>query len=271
MFLNHISKIYKSLFPKRRMKKRVKKVSESLQEKSPEKKNCSICNYFKKLKNLFLHQEKFLASVENEKDYRTIIRNFFAIYFVYCLIVLIIGLINNAGEFGVVEMISGFLLGIITYFIIGIVTLFACSGIIYVGILIFRGRQGFFNTFKPVTYALVIIYIYMFFSLILSLFFPVSLSSLQNIQATQDTELVIQTYKEYFSQPGAIINLIIGLISIIHAFVFAVAGLSKFQKIKKLKAGFSIILSLVLLCALIVLFGILLYFATGSSNLPSPV
>jgi len=93
--------------------------------------------------------------------------------------------------------------------------------------------------------------------------FSTDISSLSQDQA-------IQIWKDYFSQPGAIINLLINLISIIHIFVFMILGISKFQRITKSKASFAIILSAVIALAIIILYAMISYLANPAAfaNLP---
>jgi len=243
------------------LKEEFKKEISQIKDK---KESYSIVNFFYKSKNLLFKPTKFLNSIEKETRYQPILRTFVILYLIYFILTLIIGLIFS-GSSNIYQIIISFIYAIIVSAILP----FLVSGFVYLGVKIFKGKEGFFNVFKPVTYSLVILTIYGLIMLLFSLIVPFN-----NIFSTDISSLsqdqAIQIWKDYFSQPGAIINLLINLISIIHIFVFMILGISKFQRITKSKASFAIILSAVIALAIIILYAMISYLANPAAfaNLP---
>lgn len=180
--------------------------------------------YFKKIKTLLFHPSEFFESVADEKEYWPIVK-FFAKTYIIIIIVniilsLLVGLKTGFTTFQSLLLISTFeiIFAFIYPFIIAFFT--------HIGVWIFGGRQGFFNTFKPATYASVIGITYYFIIIVINSIIDLFLSST--------------------SQGGAIAYIIfisiIVLISIIHSVFAEVIGISKFQKISRLRAFFGAVL-----------------------------
>ena len=158
----------------------------------------------------------------------------------------------SLGEIDGFDILSGLIVAVIFSLTIP----FAMSGIVYVGTRIFRSKQEFFNTFKPIAYALMIGVVYSIIVSLILIFLPIDSSMLDAIENSQDVDVVKAAYGEFLSQPGTIVNLVISFISLIHVFVLSTMGISKFHKMSKAKAGFSIVLSVVGALIIFVLIGI---------------
>lgn len=210
----------------------------------------SIADFFVKVKEMFVSPSKFLSSVEKKKDYVDVLKPFFILYFIYFLISPVINLYN-----GIINWYA-FVLYVIYAMIVPIILVFLSAGVIHLGVLIFKGKQKFFNTFKPVSYALVILVVYMYLSLLAFAIVPYSFLDATAVAEAGVDELK-QMYNEFLAQPGVIINLIIMVVSLIHFFVFSVKGIAKFQKISKGRAFASIIAGGLLFLAFLTILGIL--------------
>jgi len=100
-------------------------------------------------------------------------------------------------------------------------------------------------------------FIMLLVGLVIQFIIPIDSSMFQTITTAQDQNVVMQAYKDYIKQPGAIILLIINLIAVIHILVFSVMGIMKFQKIQKVKAIFAVILAWIIIFTLLVLLAVL--------------
>lgn len=215
--------------------------------------------YVKKFKTLFKHPTAFFNSVEKDKDYKKIM--FF--YVVITTLSILVGLIPAMTQIffksetlqatlavTIVSTLFGALLGIILAFF----TPFIAAAIIHLGVLVFRGKQGFFNTYKPITYSSSISQIYKILTSIIGipLVFLLPVIDYNSITPEQLIQL-LATSKIGLTM--VMIVFLISFISFIHSITASVIGVSKFQKISKWKAFFSIMFIpiLILLIALIVL------------------
>ena len=229
---------------------------EKVEEKNKENLSFKIPNF----KQMFLKPKEFLNSVEKQEKYQPLIRDFVILYIFWFIISLIITTLVSKIPFNS-ELLSSAVLGFVNGIIFAVIAPFILAGATHAILKIFKAKEGFFNTYKPVIYSLMIAIIYGFIMLIAGLIIqftmPIDVSMLQTIITAQDQNVVIQAYKDYIGQPGAIILLFINLIAIIHIFIFSVLGLMKFQKIQKIKAIFAVLLSWIIIFALLVLLAIL--------------
>ncbi|MBI4440146.1 YIP1 family protein [Candidatus Woesearchaeota archaeon] len=186
-----------------------------------------------KLNNLFFHPAAFFKSVEKEKDYWPILMFFF----VFSVIATLIQLVapspylsqDNVPSF---LIIFGFFFSIFWSFVYP----FIASGIIHLGVLIFGGRNGFFNTFKPITYVQVIGIFYALLStLILSI-----LNTFWPIAVTPEDPLSVFTTPVFSSRLA--LALLISFISMVHQLVAATLGISKFQGFSRARAFVAVVL-----------------------------
>ncbi len=100
------------------------------------------------------------------------------------------------------------------------------AGLIHLGVLIFGGKQGYYATFKAITYARVV---------------PVFYSFLLGLLALPLTKIL----REFQGQPEVITHVISGylpliflliflfIINVVHYFFVATIGLAKYQKLSK--------------------------------------
>ena len=128
-----------------------------------------------------------------------------------------------------------FFIGLIFWTIFAFTIPFVGSGVNHLGVLIFGGKNGFFNTFKPLTYAMVIGGVY------------------GVINATILTILSILNIKNLVL--NLVITMIILLIGFIHTLYAEVIGISQYQDMSKGKALLAILVSIVIaMVAFFVLF-----------------
>ncbi|MAG07564.1 hypothetical protein CMI46_02005 [Candidatus Pacearchaeota archaeon] len=233
------------------LKKDLKK-TDGKDSKKEDKENVYKIDLFGKLKQLYFHPNDFFKSVEKEKNYWPILKSYMILYLIGFVISILVGLYLSLGEIDGFDILSGLIVAIIFSLTIP----FAMSGIVYVGTRIFRSKQEFFNTFKPIAYALMIGVVYSIIVSLILIFLPIDSSMLDAIENSQDIDAVKSAYKEFLSQPGTIVNLIISFISLIHVFVLSTMGIAKFHKMSKAKAGVSIVLSVVGALIVFVLIGI---------------
>lgn len=229
-------------------------------------------NLFHKTKNLLFGTKKFFKSISKEKKYWPILL-YSAIFGIILAILETIQksiwtikyteiLLSQMTELGAFANL--FLYAQIFFvFISGIASAFALpwisAGIAHLGVLMLKGKQGFFNTFKPLTYAYTITIIYSIITIIIGIIFLVF--SNQNInQITEENAL------EILKSPANIANLtimfVIGIFSLIHYLYAAITGLSIYQKITKLRAFLSLVIIPLMLAALLIV--LIIIIATAS-------
>ena len=207
-----------------------------------------------KLKKLFFHPKSFFSEVEKEKNYSKIMFFYVKVYIAMLIINLAFSffslmLKNNLNLTNSASLIYSFIIGVGLAFVLP----FVYSAIIHLGVLIFKGKQKYFNTYKPLTYALVIGIIYNIISIIISflisIIFPVNASSISPDLLLKDTNFII----------SQIISLIIMIVALIHILHTATIGILKFQKLSKLKAFLSIILIPIILIIILIVIAVLIY------------
>ena len=177
---------------------------------------------FKKLKSLFSDPAKFFKDVGKEKDYWTVLKFFVVVYIVAVIIQILVSFPVNLKLPEFVEhlnfALTGLLYGVVSAFIVP----FIVTALSHLGILLFGGRKGFFNTFKAVTYGMIIIIGYSVISSIITMII-------------------------FLLSPGSTITLgyvanIISLIGLTHMLVVETVGVSIVHSISKTKAFFGVIL-----------------------------
>lgn len=223
-------------------------------------------NFFNKIKKMFFKPATFFGSVEKENRYTHIINTLLIIYVVYFILFtlsdLIIGGIGASGKDYFIKVMTGF----VSIVVAAIISPFIWAGIVHVGVLVFKGKEKYLQTFKPVTYALAIGIIYsiigVIIAFVLQLIIPVDSSMLQSLDPNViDPQAMINAYQAYYSQPVPIVLLVISVISLIHQFIFMFNGLAKFQKLSKKRAAWAIILPIIVVIAFAILISIVLSFS----------
>jgi hypothetical protein len=218
------------------------------------KKESKKNSYMSRLNQLFFHPRKFIDSIENDKDYMKIMF-FYVKIAIFSLILDFIFSTLILSYRGMLTLQN--FLPLITSVVFSVGFAFAATFVIsfvtHIGVLIFRGKNGYFNTYKPVSYSMVISSIYGILTIVvtslLGLIYPVNISVADVTQIYTSTEFQITM----------IASFIILAVSLIHMLYFQIIGLSRFHKISKLRAFFSAILIPLVLIILVVIFMIWLY------------
>jgi len=210
--------------------------------------------YFSRLKFLFFHPKRFFNSipVKKESRYAKIIFFYVIIASAVILLNLIFSIINSIVTLGGQELVLSLIWSVFTAFMnlgLAFIIPFFTSAIIHLGVLIFRGKQGYFNTYKPAVYSSAIGQVY---NLVIGFLFGIIfLFFLRNIDLQDPTVLASNPLLLYIG----IGYLAIFLISFIHILYSCIIGVAKFQKMTKLRAFFSvIIIPLIILILFIALF-----------------
>ncbi len=163
--------------------------------------------------------------------------------------ILLIGITLITKKIEIIPAIFNFSIGIIW----GVALAFILPGIVHIWVILFGGKEKYFNTFKPIVYGMIIWVTYSFILFVLSIVFPIDQSILQGFENLQDSESLKQSFSKFFSDRNVIINILISLVGIIHVSIFSIKSVSKFQKISKLKAFWAIVLAAVVIIILIIL------------------
>ena len=202
------------------------------------------------LKKLFFHPAHFFSSVEKDKDYSKIM-------FFYVKMMIISSIISLISSITLLIVQNNLKLAIFASLILGaavsiglaFLVPFVIAGIIHLGVLIFRGKQGYYNTYKPIAYSLVITVIYTVISTIVSLILNL-IHPITNTADLTNPALLLQDKNVILMLA---IYLTILVLSLIHSLIFQAIGVSKFQKISKLRAFFAIILTVIIVIIIAIL------------------
>jgi len=237
------------------MVKSSKKSEKSEQNK--EKEEYVNLNFIGNLKNMFIKPSVFFNKIQNER-FDVSLKLFMAFYMAYVLVSVIINLSQ--------EQISIYQ-GIANLIFSSLVALVSVTLLAYVSFLIgklFRSKKGFFNSFKPVAYTLILWVIYSFINLLFFYLVPFDNSMFQALQVSQDASVIKEAYISFLKQPGAIINTIILIISLIHIIIFNSKGIEKLQEISKGKSFAVVIISWFVFLLIIVLLMLLMIMSSLS-------
>jgi hypothetical protein len=200
-----------------------------------------------KIKKIFFSPNEFFRSVEKESQYGKIL---FFVALAYIAAQLFSYLANSIfvlrysfNIFTIIEQIFGFMFQIGFAFAIP----FISAGITHLGVMIVKGKQGFFNTFKPVAYAGVVSSIYIVISSI----------------ALSVHDLIYPTDWHFIAENLSLNNIpwgymilagVIGIASLIHTVYVEVVGISRFQK---LSVGKSLLATLIIPILILIAVGII--------------
>jgi len=207
--------------------------------------------YFLRLKNLFWHPKDFLNSVSDEKKYSKIL-------FFYVKIAVIAIVLNFI--FAVVRLCLApevqtfsFLVSLVFTIFLAILSVgfafatpFVASAVAHLGILVFRGRQGYFNTYKPISFSTAIGEIYQIIIVLFSVvvFFIFGNLALESMGSFGSFWIISAIYFVLF------------LISVFHVLYAEIIGVSKYQKISKLRA----FLGIIFVPLILLILGIIIFF-----------
>ena len=203
--------------------------------------------YLEKYKLLFKKPKEFFPTVQEEVDYWTVLK-FYVIFGISGGIISLLFTLPLISKFPGVSIVSNLISTITAPFIVPFIVAF----IIHISVLIFGGRQGYFNTFKPITYATAIGVIYSVVGAVIS-GIGYLVSPIGNI--TDITSLA------QIQQPMVIAILagLVGLASMIHMLIASVMGVMFYQKMTKVRAILAVVVIPTGISVLIIiLFGIAL-------------
>ena len=229
-----------------------------------------MVDYIKKLKDLIFHPTTFFNNVEKETEIMPILLFYAVITIILGLVGTLIALPITIKAGTVIPEFTGLGIGMIIFLelFVGMIMIaafafigpFIASAIAHVGVWMVKGKQGFFNTFKPVTYAMVIAAVYQFVSTIIS-----TIMELINPTYTAIT-LGIAEVPSLGSiiTPTFIVAIIIGIISFIHVLFVEIIGVAKFQNISRGRAFMAVfVIPLLLVIAVIIIFALIIGLFVG--------
>jgi hypothetical protein len=212
--------------------------------------------YFSRLKSLFWHPKKFLEGASGEKKYSSIL-------FFYVTIAVLAILFNSVLALLRVYMAPGDLpllmsMGFIVFSAIvsvgfAFASPFIVSAVIHLGVLIFGGKKGYFNTFKPITYSAAISEVYQILIVILGavVFFTFGDFAIDQVNSLSAGFIIVTL--AYF---------VLLVISLIHVVYTEVVGVSKYQAISKWRS----FLAIIFIPVIILIIGIVLFLLVSSSG-----
>ncbi|MAG47975.1 hypothetical protein CL617_05190 [archaeon] len=192
--------------------------------------------YLEKLKFLFTNPVGFFGSIKKEATYWPILLFFVIFTAIAQIISVVFGLpifFNDS------ILLIASLLGVVTSTLSALVVPFVAAAFIHLGVLIVKGSEGYFNTFKVVTYAITISLVYSVVSSIITNF--IGWFKPELILSLADPNQVA-SLSSIFSSPIVIISSIISLISIVHVVYSMSIGLSVYQKLSRGKAFLALII-----------------------------
>jgi hypothetical protein len=182
-----------------------------------------------KLKLLFFSPTAFFRSVADEKNYFPILL-FFAVTAIILSVVQSVFSIIAAIKYGAIMLAISFGVTVFTLIVTAVfvwIAPFIGAGITHLGILIVGGKNGYFNTFKPVTYSSIIGLFYALLNSIVSTTYALMMPAITVPTATYQTIPA-------FSIMG--ISIVIGIIGFIHTLYVEVTGISMFHNMSKGRA-----------------------------------
>jgi len=202
-------------------------------------------NDVQKLHNVFFYTTKFFEYVKHEKTIKDSWLFFVKVSIIYLVLNTILTYSQSVDVFNKMQIPVG--VGMVASFILSLILVFVSpfifAGITHLGVLIFKGENGFLNTFKPVTYGATVGFVYGVISLIIvsiiRLLIPYNADLVMSKMAMSGS---VQWGLLLYPIITGAISLIIGLIGIVHSLYAETTGLAKFQDMTKGKAFLSIII-----------------------------
>ena len=226
-------------------------------EQNKEKEEYVNLDFIRKIKNMFIKPSVFFNKIKDER-FDISLKLFMAFYLAYILVSVIINLSQEQISIyqGIANLIFSSLVALVSVALLSYITFIIGK--------LFGSKKGFFNSFKPVTYTLILWVIYSFINLLFFYLVPFDNSMFQALQVSQDVSVIKEAYISFLKQPGAIINTIILIISLIHIIIFNSKGIEKFQEISKGKAYAVVIISWFIFLLIIVLLMLLMIMSSLS-------
>ncbi len=208
-------------------------------------------NYFEKLFRVFARPRHFFKEVEKEFRITNVLLPFAVVFLIVEFISMVLQIPQVAASYN-----SSLAIGLYYFFMILIVVAaafagpFISAGITHLGVMILGGKQGFFNTFKPVTYGSMVGFFYsLVISIVSAVFFAVFPSQFTSLNSAFT---FIGVLAPYF-----IILFVLVIASVIHSLYVQTVGLAMFQRFSPGRAFLSLLIIPVLLFfAFIIMVGI---------------
>lgn len=203
--------------------------------------------YFKRVKTILFHPTEFFGQVTNETKYwppLKFIIKFYLILFVIQSIFSVLAYLVASIKIKISSLVLSIGLGLVLSPIGVIIGAFIGAFVVHIGILILGGRQGFFNTFKPLTYTSIVAFSY---SIIL-----IIVNGILSLLVTLPSKGIAIT--------NIVIIVIIFISSMIHTTIVEVIGISKFQNISKLRAFFGAVFLPIMVIGAIITFLVFTFF-----------
>ncbi len=211
-------------------------------------------NPINKIKTLFFDSEEFFKLIKKETFKEAYIFSAVTYAILYLLIAIIslpVTIMLNA--YPKIVAIGLFALGIIFNIIYAFILPLFNAGVNHLGVMIVKGKEGFLNTFKPSSYSIILIGIYSAVNAVFGTIYAVLNKEKMVALINPETITLATVPWGYYILMGILI-----IAMIIHTFIFEIKGISKFQKISKLKAFFAIMFIFVILLLLMIVFIILI-------------
>jgi hypothetical protein len=197
-----------------------------------EKKGC--CS---KLEKILFHPKSFFNSIESEKKYSDIMFFYVKVSLILIIISLILTIVTLA-----IKTPSDLLIGTanavfnsVFNFGVSFIYPFILASIVHLGVLILKGKQKYFNTYKIMTYSATIAIVYSALAQIIT--WAMTLVTSTNLNAAPETLLLDPSFIAIM-----LVYIVIMIIASVHMLYTGTLGLSKYQKISKTRAFFSIVL-----------------------------
>ncbi|PIZ82960.1 hypothetical protein COX97_02150 [Candidatus Pacearchaeota archaeon CG_4_10_14_0_2_um_filter_05_32_18] len=202
-------------------------------------------SFLENLKTIYFSPSNFFDKNRDAKLNKALVQLilFYVVYVITESFLNLVIFFKDNGKVQPIEVVSWAFLtlqNIIGRSILMLVFLFSISGLIYLFLRIAKINKEYGKNLRSASYAFMLWTIYGFIitlsSFVVQLTIPIDQSYIQGLASTSDLTNILQLYKIYFSNPGAIILLIIGISQIVHFFTFLVKSTSYFNKIKTGKA-----------------------------------
>jgi len=175
--------------------------------------------YLEVLKQVFFEPTKFFKNMKKEQSYYEIWLYFFVLAALSAVaeIVLSIPIYIINPLFIILALLPLFALILIA------ITPFSTAAINHIGVIIFGGKKGFINTYRPTTFALSIGFVY---GIIINTLLKYVVVFNENIVVISSLTFIV---------------FVISIVALIHFLYVGSVGISIFQEISKLKSFLSII------------------------------
>lgn len=223
-------------------------------------------NEFDKLKKLFFKPTLFFEGVASETKYLQPLLYFVVILLISQIINFILTLPSIIKQPMVFFFLIASLFSISIAVGIGMIVPFISAAINHIGVLMFGGKNGYYNTFKPTTYAMIIGVFYgliiLIINFIMSLINPITIPSTPPSSITEALSFIPLSY--------LIVNGVIYAVSLIHTLIVEVEGIAFCHKISKTRAFLAVIVMMLIMMVIATLAFIMIMKFLPTITLASP-